>query len=745
MKSENLSFAVPELLAPAGSTEGLKAVISAGADAVYIGGSRFGARAYAENPEGDDLTEAISYAHLRGVKVYLTVNTLLRDDELDDLYDWLLPYYREGVDAVLVQDLGVLRFIGRHFPDLPLHASTQMNITGPAAGGLLRELNIKRIVPARELSLPELLKLKEESGLEIETFIHGALCCCYSGQCLYSSMIGGRSGNRGRCAQPCRLLYLLNNHDFDGRYSIVERKDARHYLSPKDLCGIDLLPELAKAGIASLKIEGRMKKSEYAAGVTSIYRKYLDLMKANGPDIRTDPKDRRILYDLYNRSGFTDGYYHRKNGPEMMALVKHELTAKETQARHDLYDAMRRKYIDSEKKVPLEIEAEVFTGSPLTAVFRSGAYSVTVTGSPVQPAMSSALSAERIRAQLEKTGGTDFALPKVRIFTDESSFVSISELNSIRRDGLERLAAAIRSAFSRNSEIAPDADSKKKQDSRIPVSESLSVSVLVSDENQLKEVLKFPDADLVYLESSMLYGSGDPVSAAVRLISEVKKSGKEACIAMPFASRSGHAAEVLADRADELLQAGLQGYLVRNLETLAYLRKRNLTDYITADAGLYSFNNEAIKSLKELGVRKTTAPLELNKKELFKRDNRSGEIIVYGYLPLMITTQCLKKNTDRCTKTGDGFTLTDRTGVKFPVKCDCVFCYNIVRNSVPLSLISEFPTIRRMGFSGIRLEFTSEDRNETRKVLQMTSEALRGRSPDASGQWTKGHFLRGAE
>ena len=263
---------VPELLAPAGSPEGLKAVISAGADAVYIGGKKFGARAYAENPDETELVSLIDYAHLRDVKIYLTVNTLLKDEEISELYDYMLPFYEAGIDAVLVQDLGVMRYLHRHFPDLPLHASTQMTVTGPDFGTFLASQGVTRLVPAREMTVEELKLIHETSGLEIETFVHGALCCCYSGQCLYSSMLGGRSGNRGRCAQPCRLLYLLNDRTFDGSTSIVKEAAARHYLSPKDLCAVDLIPELCRAGIASLKIEGRMKQPEYAAGVVSVYR-----------------------------------------------------------------------------------------------------------------------------------------------------------------------------------------------------------------------------------------------------------------------------------------------------------------------------------------------------------------------------------------------------------------------------------------------------------------------------------------
>lgn len=744
MKHMNNKLNIPELLSPAGSYEGLKAVISAGADAVYIGGDRFGARAYADNPSGDMLLDAIRYAHLRDVKVYLTVNTLLKDRELDELYDWLLPYYREGVDAVLVQDFGVLKYLKEHFPDLPLHASTQMNITGPDSARLLALYGVTRIVPARELSLRELVLMKERSGLEIETFIHGALCCCYSGQCLYSSLIGGRSGNRGRCAQPCRLLYLLDNDDFDGSRSIVERKDARHYLSPKDLCGIDLLPELALSGISSLKIEGRMKKSEYAAGVTSVYRKYLDLLKAEGPDIRTDPEDRQMLYDLYNRSGFTEGYYHQHNGPSMMAYIKHELTPGETDVRHALYKKMHELYIDHEKKVPLEIDAEVYAGSPVFAEFRSGKHVVSTTGAVAEKARNQALGSERITEQLKKTGDSDYEAVRVTVNTDECSFLPVKELNHLRRNGLDALSRSVLDDFRRHAEVPPSV-SKTDEEPGLRTVRNLMLSVLVSEEEQLEEAVRCPEAGRIYLESSMLYRMGDPAAAVIRLLRRIKDAGKEAWIALPYVTRDGWRAGRIEEEAGALHDAGLSGFLVRNPESLSYFALRGMQELVRTDAGLYDFNREADAFFREIGTAGDTAPFELNRKELFRRDNSRSELTVYGYIPLMVTVQCLKKNTSGCTKKNESYSLTDRMGVKFPVKCDCVFCYNVVRNSVPLFLLGEMDTIRKMGFPGIRLEFTIESAGETARILKQAAAALRGDPVRPDILVTKGHFLRGVE
>ena len=313
-----------EILAPAGSMECLKAAIAAGADAVYTGGALFGARAYAHNLTEEELLEAIDYVHLHGRRLYLTVNTLIKDREMEkQMYDYLLPYYRQGLDAVIVQDIGLFRFIRKHFPDLPIHASTQMTLTGVDGAKFLEKEGAQRIVTSRELSMAEVKKIADETELEIESFVHGALCYCYSGQCLFSSFIGGRSGNRGQCAQPCRLLYRT-----------PEAKRPQYLLSHKDICTLELIPEMIESGIYSFKIEGRMKKPEYAAAVAFQYRKYADLYLKYYEECpaeedpaayamkkyRVREEDRQMLLDLYNRGGFHTGYYHTQNGREMISL-----------------------------------------------------------------------------------------------------------------------------------------------------------------------------------------------------------------------------------------------------------------------------------------------------------------------------------------------------------------------------------------------------------------------------------------
>ncbi len=796
-----------ELLAPAGSLAGLKASINAGADAVYIGGSRFGARAYADNPEEADLIRGLHFAHLRGAKVYMTVNTLLKENEMKDLVPYLKPYVEEGLDAVLVQDFGVLRCLHEAFPMLPLHASTQMTVTGQRGASLLASCGVSRVVPARELSLPELIRIKEESGLEVETFVHGALCYCYSGQCLLSSMIGGRSGNRGRCAQPCRLLNLLNDRDhFDGRTSILDRKDARHFLSPKDLCAIRLIPDLIDAGIDSLKIEGRMKRPEYAAGVVSIYRACLDRAYAakeeGGAPYHVTREEKQALYDLYNRNGFTDGYFYRKNGPEMMAPIKHVLTGEETEARHSLYEKMNERYMARDLTLPVTAHIEVKSGEPIRAELSAkrakgdvpDEVTAVFTGPAADAAKKSPLSEERIRESFLKTGGTDFEIRDLTVSTDGRSFVPVSQLNDFRRQALMALKEAILAPHRRD--LSPEeercfgqapasipAAKKIGQPATIPaakkigqsasgssaekrgIHENLRIRVLAATKDQLRASFASPAVELVYVEAALLYHYPDPVKEALSFIERAVRAGKKPGIAMPRVDRercgtSGKwsmcgTARELKDAAEELVRAGLQVFLVRTLETASELLDAGFGSFLRADAGLYTFNSGAQQFLKEKGILLDTSPVELNRKELRLRDNTGSEIIAYGRLPLMVSAQCLKKNTSACTGKNEMLTLTDRTGAKFTVRCECAFCYNIHYNSVPLSLISEADELRAMGFPAIRLEFTTEDGAECRRILAYAEKAAKGETTGSgaadsmsAGQgadYTRGHYLRGVE
>lgn len=429
-----------ELLAPAGSPEAFYGAIKAGADAVYLAGTQYGARAYADNFSEEELLNCLKYAHLLRKKVYLTVNTLVKERELEALPGFIRPYVEEGLDGVIVQDLGVLHLLSECFPKLPLHASTQMSITGIHGANLLKKMGVVRIVPARELSLEEIKKIKTETGMELECFIHGAMCYCYSGQCLFSSVLGGRSGNRGRCAQPCRLPYRVK----DGQSISKER----YPLSLKDMCTIEMIPELIHAGIDSFKIEGRMKKPEYAAGVTAYYRKVLDAFY-DGKNAMPSKTDLDELGKLYIRSERTNGYYHRTNGKEMITLNNPAYAASDEK----LLEHVRVEYLSDKKRVPLRMEASFLIGKPAmlkVTLADDENKSATGYGEIVQAAQKAPVTHDNIVKQLKKLGDTFYAADEgfnggnPLIHMDKGIFLSLKGINELRRKVIADLEEVIR-------------------------------------------------------------------------------------------------------------------------------------------------------------------------------------------------------------------------------------------------------------------------------------------------------------
>lgn len=414
-----------EILAPAGSRESLSAAIAAGADAVYMGGRKFGARAYAENPDEDGVLEAIDEAHLYGRRLYLTVNTLLKEKELEhDLRDWLMPYYRQGLDAVLVQDLGVAEAVRSWFPEMELHISTQMTVASPWGAKLAREMGAARLVLPRELSLSEIRAIHESTPLEIETFVHGALCYCYSGQCLMSSMIGGRSGNRGRCAQPCRLPY---NHS--------------HLLNLKDLCTLDLLPDILEAGVTSLKIEGRMKSSRYTAGTVSVYRKYVDMYQSCGRQgYRVEEEDRALLKELFDRGGFTQGYYRQHNGSDMIYPGEKPRMRTPDEERLSVID---RKCLSERYRQKIKGRLRIRAGRPIIMEVTCRNHHLTCVGPEAQPAKNRPLSAAEITERMRKTGDTPFVFDELEVESPDEIFLPVSALNTFRRETLSCLREEI--------------------------------------------------------------------------------------------------------------------------------------------------------------------------------------------------------------------------------------------------------------------------------------------------------------
>ena len=718
-----------ELLAPAGSVLAAKAAVAAGADAVYIGGSRFGARAYADNPDEGELLSLIDDLHLSGKKIYLTVNTLLKEQELEkELYAYLAPYYEAGLDAVIVQDPGVMRFVLREFPEMAVHASTQMTITGPSGARMLEKQGVTRVVPARELSLEEISQIRKRTGLEIECFVHGALCYCYSGRCLLSSMLGGRSGNRGRCAQPCRLPYEV--WDTTGK---LNDREEQYMLSPKDMCTVELLPEILAAGVTSLKIEGRMKKPEYTAGVVSVYRKYLDQAIA-GTFQGVKKQDKQILFDLYNRDGFHQSYYKQHNGRHMMALKNEKLEKTARDRNEALFAKIHSTYCQTQPKLPITGLASFCEGEPMSLFLQQGEASAYVTAGTVQTAKNHPMEEAQIRKQLVKTGDSPFSFEELTVEMRGAAFAPVKELNALRREGLQALQENILAPYRR--QCRPYVPEKTAVTAAYAGKPQLCV--LVSTKEQLMAVLaEDRPPEQIYVEYTLWQRESS-------FITEKSSTAATAWfLALPQMLREGYRNTFL-QKLPALEKAPFAGYLVRTMEELCLLQEAGTDKAICLDDCMYTMNTEAMEFYREIGVDRFTAPVELNRGELSHRQNQDSEMVIYGRQLLMVSAQCLRKNTTGCDHKSGTLTLKDRKGVQFPAKCCCDFCYNMLYNSIPLGLFREKEALGRAGFAAFRLNFTTEDRKETQHILRLFREEASGRTVE-NGKFTRGHYQRGVE
>lgn len=797
-----------EILAPTGSMECLKAAIAAGADAVYTGGALFGARAYAHNLTEEELLEAIDYVHLHGRRLYLTVNTLIKDREMEkQMYDYLLPYYRQGLDAVIVQDIGLFRFIRKHFPDLPIHASTQMTLTGVDGAKFLEKEGAQRIVTSRELSMAEVKKIADETELEIESFVHGALCYCYSGQCLFSSFIGGRSGNRGQCAQPCRLLYRT-----------PEAKRPQYLLSLKDICTLELIPEMIESGIYSFKIEGRMKKPEYAAAVAFQYRKYADLYLKYYEECpaeedpaayamkkyRVREEDRQMLLDLYNRGGFHTGYYHTQNGREMISLNRpnhagvpavkvlakkgRNVTAKaltdlypqdiielpmrkgrekadnytckdavrkgmnvqipvfaDTPFKRDeiwmrtrnstLIDTLREEFVNGKIKERICGTFRLYPQEKATLTVKCRDAEITVAGEKAQEALSQPMSRERIEKQLRKTGNTEFEFSFLKAEIGEKVFLPMQSLNELRREALETLEKVICEKYRRSGEVKDPEEDKTELSMEEEILSGWTASVRTAE--QMEVILEEEAIGRIYADCTMFPRIWEKDSY-VEWITKVHAAGKEIYLVMPyiFRERTRKQYEAAYNR---IFGAGWDGILIANYESFAFLKEHGYTGRIMTDYNLYEFNQESRKFWKEKGVFEFTAPVELTERELQDLRVKDGEVIVYGYLPMMISAGCIQKTTRGCLKKSGQTTITDRYRNPFVVKNECDYCYNILYNYVPLYLGDRMEEVYQIGPGRIRLMFTTERQQEVRQILSAYFEGKE--LPE--GTYTRGHWKRG--
>ncbi|MGL6173569.1 MAG: DUF3656 domain-containing U32 family peptidase [Cellulosilyticaceae bacterium] len=771
-----------ELLAPVGKLENAYAAIENGADAIFVGGKLFNARQFADNFNDNELEEIVRYCKLRDVKVYITVNTLVKNEELKEMYNYLQYLANLKVDALIVQDLGVVRMIKKYFPTLTIHASTQMTAHSIQDVELLKAEGFERVVLARELNLKEIKKIKEDTGVEIETFVHGALCYSYSGQCLFSSFIGGRSGNRGRCAQPCRMQYSLHEK---GK-PVVENL---HLLSPKDICTLDLIPELIEAGIDSFKIEGRMKSPEYVASVVKEYRKYIDEALEGINPYSVAEEDVAELQSIFNRGGFSQGYYHQKAGRDMLTektpkniglkighvvdynpktkmvtiytnkalnpgdgleiwnTHKHtgtgiskyyeaneKFTVPVTEKaekgsavylskNHTLLKELKKTYERSNRKVVVSAKVVGRIGEPIRYTLKYKDLEVTVTGELLEKAMNAPTQKENVIKQLSKLGTTSFKLQDFKIEWDEEAFIVISKLNDLRRQAVTLLEEKITARAEQN---------KKEKYKDVQFEETRLNSqygALVNSLEQLQSCLEENQIQTIYWE----WHYNDEITKKALTLCE--KQGKTFYLALPYIMR-----EPIWEKYKKQMAAwqdtGIEGYLCRTYGQFNYLN--NGLKKLRLDYNLNVLNNEAVMYWAEKGAEVISASMELSKAEL-KEMKGPLERIIYGHLPLMTTEQCILGNYKMCNKTHTGnydYTLKDRKESLWQLTTDCKACKMQVLTEYPL-LTLPGKDLGSTSFAYYRLNFTKESGLETKAVLEHVFQEIPLRVQVAVGNFLK--------
>lgn len=686
-----------ELLAPAGSREALAAAVQNGADAVYMGLGSFNARRSARNFTDEDFADAVAYCHLHGVRVYLTLNTLLTDRELPEAAEALRKASAWGVDAVLVQDWGLWQLARLVAPDQPLHASTQMSLHTLSGAKLAAELGMERVVLARELSARDTDIICRSCGAEVEVFAHGALCMCYSGQCAMSAMIGGRSGNRGTCAQPCRLPY-----------SIGEKTG--YLLSLKDNNLARYLGQMEQMGVACVKLEGRMKRPEYVAAVTGIYRRLLDEKRPpNG-------QEQAQLEKAFSRSGFTDGYWLGRRGAQMFGMRPENARWPE-----DWFAQVRKTYENGAENRPLAVDftCRVAAGEPsrLTAALADGR-SITVSGAVPEAARNRSLTPEELRARLQKTGGTAFVCRRADISLEDGLMLSAGSVNALRREALEGLRALLTCPPERRVFPTPALPETDEAHTGAP---ALTASVTYA--HQLTRELAQSVAYL-YLPLSLL----DEVDL------DAYAGCTKPCAVLPRIFRTEDETKFR-----RILQAHpqLAAVAVSNLGHLPIVAGLGLE--VRGDLGMNVFNSRSLLFLRELGLQSVTVSAELRHQQI--RDLRKYlpcEAVVYGRLPLMITENCPLRCAGQCGR-GAGGVLTDRTGAAFPVLCGHG-CRSEIQNSKTLFLADK-PEWQRCALHWARLRFTTETAEECLAALRR----YQGQGGYAPADFTRGLFYRGVD
>lgn len=692
-----------ELLAPAGNFDCLMAAVQSGADAVYLSEKKFGARSYAANFDYDELREAVKYCHLRNVDVHVTVNTLVSDKELFDLEEHIKILSDIGIDAVIVQDIGVLNVIRKVSPNLPVHASTQMTIHNLEGVLELERLGVSRVVLSRELSLKEIEYIVKNCSVEIEVFGHGAICMSYSGQCLMSSMIGGRSGNRGKCAQPCRLPYFVNNS-----------KENKCFLSPKDMISLPHLAELERIGVSSLKIEGRMKGVSYVSAVVSTYRKYLDEFHA------PKKEDLNTLNEVFFRGGLTDGYFTGKKGAKMFSPDKpdnpYEKNSKET------IEKFNKDYSQIQNKVSdIDISLRIVTGDyPKITAFCNG-ITVNYAGSAkVQKAEKSAVKYENVFKQISKLGGTPFKIRKFDSDISDDAFISVKELNDLRRNVIDKLSEEILSNYIGERPIYDfDFINREKVDESKEIKYTCSVLTI-----EQFEIIKEYDFYRVYVPLNLLCENTD----------YFENYKERIIISLPVIIKNFNDYK---QRLDMLYERGYKTVKADNIAELFLSNKFK----IVGGFRLNVFNSISMDFFSQRLSEIISVSPEMNIPQIRDlRKHNMAEAGVYGRTPLMVTENCIMKNADQCPCSGNGY-IIDRKGMKFPIVKDCGECRNIVLNSLPVFMGDKTEEIKKSGLSFLRLDFTIENSEEVKNICDIY---LKNKVFDNTFNYTRAYFNKGA-
>ncbi len=691
-----------ELLAPAGSMEALRAAVQNGADAVYLGVGTFNARQSAKNFTPQTLAEAVKYCHIRGVQVHLTLNTLVADREMKELAEAIRHAAQNNVDAFIVQDLGVVQMCRQIAPHVPIHGSTQMTIHSLAGVQLCAAMGMKRVVLSRELTREEIRYICANSPIEIEVFGHGALCMCYSGQCYMSAMIGGRSGNRGRCAQPCRQSYGYTH--WQDKYP----------LSLKDNCLVHYMQELEEMGVASLKLEGRMKKPEYVATVTAVYRKAIDEGVVTKPMMEA-------LMTAFNRQGFTDGYYTSRVDRKMFGV--REDTRDEPQwlqAARQSFEAGETPLVDLKMRAVVTVD-----GSSLTATDPEGR-TCQVEGPRPELARNVPLTGAALAQRLSKTGGTPFQVVEVRTHVDPGLTISAAAINAMRRDVLAQLTAV--RARRENHPIRKPKDVPMYKGPRsLP-----GLTVQVTNKEQLTP-------SLMKLETAMLYVPLHILAEDQQMTLRLVDRGHLAVV-LPRILHDGEMPKLKKDL-EKLRAWGVRDALVGNLGLLLPVREAGMR--IHGDFGLNIYNSTAMNVLRSLELVSATVSFEMTMpqiRDLSKAVN--AEIIAYGRLPLMLTEHCLIRNrTGECTCHLGSAKLVDKTGAEFPIIKDGDNCRSVLLNGKKLSWLDRQDDLARLGVWAARLYFTTENSREVDRVLNDYLDP----APFDPGACTRGLYLRGVE